>query len=717
MPDQKEASTTLPSTKTILIVVVLIGAGLMQWYCRSVPKKNGALAQEQKSAPTKVPSQQLQNILIPQNLHRLADAQAGYLRAHPGKTAKFADLVGPSRTVAKLDPVAGEKYPAEFPPGTDPVAILPDGIAMGFDPMSGQAMRSLPNSPNQDLVTVKYVDDFVTYPDPVAELQAMLEAASGRDQASQRIRQNALITRLQTHSPSPTFLRQVRAFLEDRSNSKEGRDLLFDTFVRSRTPASVRLLIQLASTSPDPDLRQAAIKSLSTESEANLLLEKVWCESNGEQLLAAVSLNMARLGRPDDIELLLDAALAPDPESPGRTAIAQHALQAITRPEAVPPLTARLAGQPAMSSGGKALASVLVRIGDEAAAKAVVGWLQKADEDATVFIQTLGPRPRNPELRAAWTAALDPAIAYRNEQNREAIRTYLAPVPVLHPLKNGSFEDGTFQGFTLEGSGRVVNGWANITATDGKFMAYLDTMENPVSGISTLTTDSFEVPAGMKTLLFDYNFAGSVLLCPVAQVLECYILTDTETRRIDLFATTTAFNIYQIISHYDQGTGFRTECIPVEAWAGTGTRLRVKFVLHGRGRLPERIPGMNRDDHNPLGGNTPGTALFLDNFRLTPNARTALPPIPPEAVTIAFDGTNVTIKTTPGAFPPGSTIYIWEIDGPEHALELGANNQVVFSDPFTDPDVRSANYLFGYATAAGSDGPMFSPQIRLRFER
>jgi hypothetical protein len=38
-------------------------------------------------------------------------------------------------------------------------------------------------------------------------------------------------------------------------------------------------------------------------------------------------------------------------------------------------------------------------------------------------------------MLAAWTAALDPAVSFRNEQNREAIRAGLAAYRAGHTLQ------------------------------------------------------------------------------------------------------------------------------------------------------------------------------------------------------------------------------------------------------------------------------------------
>jgi hypothetical protein len=401
-------------------------------------------------------------------------------------------------------------------------------------------------------------------------------------------------------------------------------------------------------------------------------------------------------------------------------AIARRALRAVALPKAVPPLAARLAEQPPMSDDGKMLASILARIGDEAAGKAVVVWLRKGDGDATAFIQFLGPRPKDPELLAAWASALDPAVSFRNEKNREAIRAYLAPPEILHGLPNGSFEKGTLRGFTIEGDGQAIKGWRNVIPTERQYMAFLNTMENPRDGRASLTTDAFEVPAGMKSFLFDYDFVASALFHPVSEVLEVRILTDTTTvHDNELFSDVILDGSNGPISGFDRGTGFRTTGISVEQWAGSGKPIRVKFVLKGRGALPEHIPGMNSDDHNPMGSGNGGTGLFLDNLRLSAGRDTELPPLPAEGVSIVSNGVVAKIETAAGALPPGSTVFIWEVaSGKLNAVDLGVDDKVTFTVPFGSDDVWSLHFLVSYATAAANgEGRMFSPQIHLDVDR
>ena len=157
------------------------------------------------------------------------------------------------------------------------------------------------------------------------------------------------------------------------------------------------------------------------------MLERVWSESGDQLLLMNVSQEMAKIGAPSGIELLLSSALATDGRDNVRMDISRRALKEIYTPKAVPPLAARLTNQPSTSPAGQLVAPILVRIGDAAASKAVVSWLQERSEDATPLIANLvRQETRSEAMLAAWAAALDPMMSFRNEQNRKAIRVGLA---------------------------------------------------------------------------------------------------------------------------------------------------------------------------------------------------------------------------------------------------------------------------------------------------
>ena len=84
------------------------------------------------------------DIQIGNNLRQLIAATAQFSMENPGKTARYADLVGPNKLIVRLPPVAGEKYPDAYSLDTAPVAIMPDGTILSYDPQTFQTRRAAP---------------------------------------------------------------------------------------------------------------------------------------------------------------------------------------------------------------------------------------------------------------------------------------------------------------------------------------------------------------------------------------------------------------------------------------------------------------------------------------------------------------------------------------------------------------------------------------------
>jgi len=285
-------------------------------------------------------------------------------------------------------------------------------------------------------------------------------------------------------------------------------------------------------------------------------------------------------------------------------------------------------------------------------------------------------------------------------------------------INNGSFEDGTFRAWTLQGSGNIIQNWKQVAPTDGQYMAFLDTMSDPRDGVATLTSDPFVVPIGMTTMLFDYDFVSTALFQPVGNVLQFQIVTDTETIQVDDVFANTYLDMNSPISGFDQGSGFSTASLDVSPWAGTGQTIQVRVILNGRGPVPAAIPGMNQNDGNPMElGDYQGTGLFLDNFRLSDG--TEVPPMPLDLPTISTssDGTNATITLAPSTLPQGSRVYIWTLSsGQLNTIDIQADGGFTFVTPFDD-GASAAYYVISYATPAGFYTPVFSPEIKIGVNR
>lgn len=267
-----------------------------------------------------------------------------------------------------------------------------------------------------------------------AIFQAMLDAERvEHDDLKQMHLQSTLATALRRKTPTPEFLAQLQAFITDSSNSKFERGLLIGALDSASTKETVELLVKIAASAPEKEIRVAAgtLAGVGDSGKGGAalspVLEKVWRESNKPNEFSSAASSMAKIGVPSGIELLLSAAL--DTGAPDKTRLyaARGALWEVNSPNAVPPLVARLANQPPTGETAKLVAPILVRIGDATGSKAVVGWLQGTSEDATPLIQNLVlQQTRSEKMLAAWDGALDPALTFRNEQNRQAIRAGLA---------------------------------------------------------------------------------------------------------------------------------------------------------------------------------------------------------------------------------------------------------------------------------------------------
>ena len=314
---------------------------------------------------------------------------------------------------AQLQPVAQQPHPVT-------ASNTPVSTRKKFDEMGVLEERAiLKEIAKQDLPAI---------------FKAMLDAERvEHDQLKQMHLQTTFENALMQKTLSPEFLEQLRAFVTNTSNSQFERELVLGALGSAATPDTVKLLAQLATTSPLPKIREAAGGSLGEVGslmgggeKLSPTLERVWRESTDEKLLITVSMEMAKIGAPSSIELLLSAALATDEQAKLRHDAAQRALLEVYRATAVPPLAARLANQPPTSEAVKLVAPVLARIGDPAASKAVVGWLQGRSENAAPLIHDyIRQRMLGDPFQSAWAAALDPAVTFLNEENRKAIRDAL----------------------------------------------------------------------------------------------------------------------------------------------------------------------------------------------------------------------------------------------------------------------------------------------------
>jgi hypothetical protein len=267
-----------------------------------------------------------------------------------------------------------------------------------------------------------------------AIFRAMLDAERlEHDSMKQLHLQTTFADAFLNKQPSPEFLEHLYGFLINSSTSKSERDLLLGALRYASTKETVDLLLRVANTAPEQKIREAAsgLAGVGAQgrggSQLSPALERVWRDTKNPDLLRSTAVSMARIGTPSGIELLLSAALTPDSKDQTRQIAAQDALLQVDKPEAAPPLAARLANQPPASEVVQLVAPILVRNPAPAAQEALVGWLRSRPENAAPLVDHLiRQRIIVDPFQSAWATALDPAVPFRNEENRQAIRAALA---------------------------------------------------------------------------------------------------------------------------------------------------------------------------------------------------------------------------------------------------------------------------------------------------
>jgi hypothetical protein len=237
---------------------------------------------------------------------------------------------------------------------------------------------------------------------------------------------------MRERTPSPEFFAQMKEFITNSSNPTHERGMLIGALGASSTADTANFLISLATTLPDKQMREYAASNIVTTDgpmHENLapVLEQFWRQSTDEVIVRSMACQMAQVGAASGIELLLSAALANGGTDDVRKDAAQYALSStkisILNPHAVPPLAVQLANLPPTSVNSIFVQKILVKMTIPEATQALVVWLRNTDATAAPLVHDYVLATQHSEL---WQAALNPAVPFRSEANREAIRTSLA---------------------------------------------------------------------------------------------------------------------------------------------------------------------------------------------------------------------------------------------------------------------------------------------------
>lgn len=291
--------------------------------------------------------------------------------------------------------------------------------------------------------------------DPEVILQLFLDAGRvEHDGMKQSAIRNTLGRLLRDRKAPLDFLSKLRVFIEDPSNSNLERGMVLGALSDAATKETVDVLIYEATHLPDAQLRQSAVSMLETMSPSDPkgvapALNRLWIESNDTRTLVSSAKAMGKLGMPTSIELLLVAASAPDREDDARREAAAIGLFQVFRDTAVPPLAQALEISLIGSRLNTLAFDTLRRIADNAStpnerpvAATLMRFVQNADERAAPLAREWIVRTNSASQLETAKAALDPAVQFRSEANREALRQGLEDyqknrviVPAGIPLK------------------------------------------------------------------------------------------------------------------------------------------------------------------------------------------------------------------------------------------------------------------------------------------
>jgi hypothetical protein len=276
----------------------------------------------------------------------------------------------------------------------------------------------------------------IEYRDFPSIFQAWIDAERvDHDLLKQRCLSIGLADAMQERHPSLEFLAQMRAFINDPANSMRARARLVSVLGVARRRRTTEILLEMAAHPPTKELKDAVLMALgvSVNEGSSAVYERAWREADpgNEDLLYSVARSMAGCGAASSMETLLTAALAPDGRDDKRKQAALYALNDACSNNAnvVPPLAARLSNDAPESEASKLAGGILVQMYTEPATEALVAWLQTADASAATLAWEYTSQTAYPKI---WQAALDPAVPFHSEQNREAIRKALAPYLAKH---------------------------------------------------------------------------------------------------------------------------------------------------------------------------------------------------------------------------------------------------------------------------------------------
>ena len=322
--------------------------------------------------------------------------------------------------------------------GTTP-APVPDkqkaAVVSQSGAKSGQHQATAAGSKyaNMDVLEQSAVLTEIGKRDLTAIFHVMLDAGRVENDSLKQLHVKSVFSEaLREKTPSAEFLTKLRAFIANTDNALFERGLVIGALEAAATPQTVEILVEVATTSTDPPMRTDACGGLAIVGNRTAagdkvapILEKVWRETDDDDLLFSVALSMVRIGKPGSVEALLSAANSNGAQGEKRRGIATGALGELIAPGGVLPLVAVLEGNPVGSPANTLAFRTLAQIVGEDAPQAMMKWLQTADAKAAPMAKEwIENASIGHEIKAA-EAALNPSVPFRSEANRKALRAGL----------------------------------------------------------------------------------------------------------------------------------------------------------------------------------------------------------------------------------------------------------------------------------------------------
>ena len=261
---------------------------------------------------------------------------------------------------------------------------------------------------------------------------------SEHDQLKQGDVATKLATVLRNAKSDPATIGQLRVFISNPANSSHDRSQLIGVLSAAGTSETVDVLLDTAKSLTDAQLRVDAIGAVGRIGDHGSgvdvapNLERTWTESTDQNLLIAVAEAMAKTGAPTSIEKLLESSLNDEAPEGSRKIAAAAALADVYKNSAVPAVASFLAMHTSSNNATKLAGDILVNIGDQSAAAALVGWLEVAGDDAADLANAWVLKTRTPAFLQAWADISTHAATFRSEKVRLAIQAGMAQYRAGH---------------------------------------------------------------------------------------------------------------------------------------------------------------------------------------------------------------------------------------------------------------------------------------------